>query len=121
MTSPDTVNPDITQSSDDPHDSGNSANTEAYIEGEQHDSNPETTTSDSSQETSVERTSDSSFLNSDESNTDNNGNTDSGAVSGNNSSTNQRDNREFMDQWEVRLQGVNFHLQENGLSHTHMT
>ncbi|KAL8109775.1 hypothetical protein AgCh_025750 [Apium graveolens] len=64
----------------------------------QHDSNPETTISDSSQETSVERSSGSSYSNSDEPNTYNNGNNDSGGASGNNSGTNQRNNREFMDQ-----------------------
>ncbi|KAL8115046.1 hypothetical protein AgCh_021755 [Apium graveolens] len=87
-------NPDITQSAEVPQNSENSSNSEAYVGGEQHDSYPETTTSDSTQETSVEISSDSSSSNSDESNTNNNGNTESGGASGNN----QRNNREFMDQ-----------------------
>ncbi|KAL8110022.1 hypothetical protein AgCh_025944 [Apium graveolens] len=62
--------------SDDPHNSGNSLNTEAYVEGEQHDSNPETFTSDSAQGTAVDKSSNSQSSNSDESNTDNYGNTD---------------------------------------------
>ncbi|KAL8098454.1 hypothetical protein AgCh_031274 [Apium graveolens] len=41
---PDTVDPDITLNSDDPHVSGNSANTEAHVEGEQHDSHQESST-----------------------------------------------------------------------------
>ncbi|KAL8155163.1 hypothetical protein AgCh_000526 [Apium graveolens] len=94
----DTISPDITQSSEVPQNNGNSSNTEAYVEEEQHDSNPETTASDTTQGISVERSSDSSSSNSDESNTDNYGNTDSGGASGNNSGTTQRNNREFMDQ-----------------------
>ncbi|KAL8103609.1 hypothetical protein AgCh_027981 [Apium graveolens] len=94
----DSVNPDITRSSEVPLNSGNSFDIEAYVEGEQYDSILETITSDSTQETSVERSSDSSSSNYDESNTDNNGDTDSGGTSGNNSGTTQGNNREFMDQ-----------------------
>ncbi|KAL8127295.1 hypothetical protein AgCh_014271 [Apium graveolens] len=97
LTNHDTVNPEIAPSSDDPHDSGNSSNTEAHFEGEQHDSNPESSTSDSTQGTLVNKLSDSHSLNSDESNTNNNGNTDSGGTSGRDSGTSQRNNREFMD------------------------
>ena len=53
----DTVSPDITQSSEIPQDSGNSSDSGAYFHGEQHVSNPETSTSDSTQETSVHRSS----------------------------------------------------------------
>ncbi|KAL8124233.1 hypothetical protein AgCh_012028 [Apium graveolens] len=81
----DTVNPDITQSSKVPQNNENFSDTEVYVEGEQHDTNPETTASDSTQETSVKRSLDSSSSNSDESNADNYGKTDSGGASGNNS------------------------------------
>ncbi|KAL8124540.1 hypothetical protein AgCh_012259 [Apium graveolens] len=94
------LNPEITPSSDDPHDSENSSNTEAYVEEEQHDSNTEFSTSDSTQGTSVNKSSDSHSSNSDESNTDRNGNTDSGGASGHDRGISQRSNREFMDQGE---------------------
>ncbi|XP_074357471.1 uncharacterized protein LOC141697130 [Apium graveolens] len=73
----DTVSPDITPGSDDPYDSGNSANTQAHVEGEQHDLNSESSSSDSTQGTSVNNSSDTNFSNTDELNTDNTKNTDS--------------------------------------------
>ena len=53
LTSPDTVNPDITLNSDDPHVSGNFTNTEAHAEVEQYGSHQESFSSDSTPETSV--------------------------------------------------------------------
>ncbi|KAL8091680.1 hypothetical protein AgCh_034080 [Apium graveolens] len=94
----DTVSHDITQSSEVPLNNGNSSDTEAYVEGEQHDSNSENTASDTTQGISIERSSDSTSLNSDELNADNYGNTDSGGASENNSGTTQRNKREFINQ-----------------------